>query len=47
MDSLILLVHSRQFYEVQTGDLDFASITGDYSHVHTHANTTRHFNSFF
>lgn len=30
MDLSILLVHSKQSYEVQTGDLDFASTTGDY-----------------
>ena len=27
----ILHVHSRQSFELQTGDLDFASITGDCS----------------
>jgi len=27
----ILHVHSKQSFELQTGDLDFASITGDYS----------------
>jgi len=30
MDLSILLVHSKQFYEVQTGDPDFASTTGSW-----------------